>query len=178
MTVWKNEFFTYIVNCAIEFLKSDNKMLIAPESVNDEKIQYFNNMDYIGKTLQEKFEFTKNRKDKVMRSEIKTIYQQLCIEQEKPYSEKKLLEYLIKSLGEAGKTSGSDYDGNKVKGEYFHFGIKYRESELSEDLQESNDDDLNLIIKNQAEEIKQMKALLELQAKQIEELKKNHNINY
>jgi hypothetical protein len=32
---------------------------------------------------------------------------------------------------------------------------------------------LNLIIKNQAEEIKQMKALLELQAKQIEELKKN-----
>jgi P4 family phage/plasmid primase-like protien len=173
MTVWKNEFFTYIVNCAIEFLKSDNKMLIAPACVDNEKNEYFNNMDYIGKTLQEKFEFTKNRKDKVMRSEIKSIYQQLCIEQEKPYSEKKLLEYLIKSLGEAGKTSGSDYDGNKVKGEYFHFGIKYRDTELSEDLQESNDDDLNLIIKNQAEEIKQMKALLESQAKQIEELKKN-----
>ena len=172
MTVWKNEFFTYIVNCAIEFLKSDNKMLIAPESVNDEKIQYFNNMDYIGKTLNEKFEFTKNRKDKVMRSEIKTFYQQLCIESEKPYNEKKLLEYLITSLGEAGKTSGKDYDGNTVKGEYFHFGIKYRESELSEDLQESNDDDLNLIIKNQAEELKQMKLLLKSQAEQIEELKK------
>ena len=158
---WKNEFFTYIVNCAIEFLKSDNKALIAPKCIDEEKDSYFNNMDYIGKALNERFEFTKNPKDKVLRSDLKSFYELACTEQDKTYNSKKLLEYLVVKLGEARKTSGLDEDGKVVKGDYFHVGIKYRyvenkEVEEVEDVQELKD-----IIKKQAKQIEELMKLLE-----------------
>ena len=170
LSVWKSEFFTYIVNCAIEFLKSDNKMLNPPKVVDDEKNNYFNNMDYIGKALQEKFEFTKNPKDKVLRSEVAVFYELYCNENEKPFNKNKLKEYMIQLCGEASKTSGQDEEGNKVEGEYFYKGIKYKNIEVIpiEDVDDEKPDrikELEELVKQQAEEIKQLKALLQAQVK-------------
>jgi hypothetical protein len=171
-TIWKNEFFTYIVNCAIDYLKSDNKALIAPKCIDEEKNSYFNNMDYIGKALNERFEFTKNPKDKVLRSDLKAFYELSCQEQEKPYSPKKLLEYLIVKLGEARKTSGLNEDGKVVKGDYFHVGIKYRDVENKEVEEVEDVQELKDIIKKQAKQIEELMKLLEAKnAVPVQEIK-------
>jgi phage/plasmid-associated DNA primase len=126
LTIWKNDFFTYIVNCAIQFLNSNNKMLNPPRIVQKETDDYFYQSDYFGQGLNETFEITKNLGDKVLRSELTSNYEAYCLEKEKPYNRKKFLEYLEQQLGEAKKTSGLNYDGDRVEGDYFFKGIRYK----------------------------------------------------
>ena len=166
-TSYKNEFFTYIVNCAIEFLKSDKTAKI-PQIIEEERRQYFDSMDYINQALSETFEFTKNSKDKVLSSEVLEVYNQVCIEQHKKYNEKVLCDYLERKLGAPKKTSGTTRDGEKANGYFYYTGIKYKtkspfDGEEEEEKDDNNDELLQLreLVKKQAEEIEKLKKLLE-----------------
>ena len=165
-TIYKNEFFTYIVNCAIEFLQS-SKSEIVPEIIKNETKKYFDSMDYIQTALSETFEFTKNSKDKVLSSEIVEEYKQYCLEHHKKYNDGKLIEYLENKLGKPKKTSGKTKYNEKANGMIFFSGIKYKSiipiEEDTEDKEDKSEKD---------KEISELKALLKQQAEEIEKLKK------
>lgn len=151
---WKNDYFTYIVNCAIDFLKSD-KTLKAPKIIQDDTNEYFNKTDYIGCALRKRYTFTKNIKDKVLRSDITAYYENECLENSKPFNKTKLLEYLTDLCGEA----------KEIKGYYYFKGI-------SEIVLNNNEEDEqeNEKLKEKDNEIITLKQQNENLMKRIEEL--------
>jgi len=151
---WKNDYFTYIVNCAIDFLKSD-KTLKAPKIIQDDTNEYFNKTDYIGCALRKRYTFTKNIKDKVLRSDITAYYENECLENSKPFNKTKLLEYLTDLCGEA----------KEIKGYYYFEGI-------SEIVLNNNEEDEqeNEKLKEKDNEIITLKQQNENLMKRIEEL--------
>lgn len=108
LSEWRDDFFTYIVNGAIDYwrLGEGKRGLHQPESLEHERTSYFKGMDYIGKALSENFVFTHNKNDKVSKPYINTAYHNICLENGKPFNLGKFTDYMNDKFGEAKKTDG------------------------------------------------------------------------
>jgi P4 family phage/plasmid primase-like protien len=167
---WKDEFFTYIVNCAIDFLKLDVNKIKTPKIIVDETNAYFNEGDIMAKIINEKFEITKDPKDKVLKSEIIEFYKNNCLKRQQDYKLDKITAYLDEKLGISQRTSGFSKDGLMKTGQYFYLGIKYICNDLMQDLIETQEEETNEKdeLRKENNELKeQMKQMTE----QLEELK-------
>jgi P4 family phage/plasmid primase-like protien len=170
---WRDEFFSYIVNCSMDFLKMKVSDIKKPKIIEEETRQYFEGGDIITKALNQKFIPSDNTKDKVLKSEIIEFYKDYCVKHKQDFKLDKITKYLNNKYGAPKRTSGFREDGEKVTGEYFYFAIKHYNNDLLEELeeleeQENNNADDDKKLKQENQELKTENDELK---KQLEEMK-------
>jgi P4 family phage/plasmid primase-like protien len=179
---WRDEFFSYIINCAMDFLKLDVKSIKKPKIIEEETRAYFEGGDIITKALNQKFIPSDNAKDKVLKSEIIEFYKDYCIKHKQEFKLEKITKYLNNKYGEPQRTSGYKSNGDLATGQYFYFGLKYLNNDLLEELEEleeqennnnnSNDDKLkqeNKELKTENDELKKQLEEMKQKIKELEE---------
>ena len=147
MNEYKNDFFTFIVNGAIDYLKMENRNLDQPKELEFEVNNYFKKMDYIGKFLDEHYMITNKPKDRVIRPDVKRKYSEYCMEIGQKFNERAFFQYMTDKFGEAKKDAPGNY--------CFH-GIREKtEAELEAELAIAQDEE-NKLNDDAIEEIEQV----------------------
>ena len=79
LSQWRADFFTFIINASIDYLKMENRNLNQPQELEHERENYFNKMDNVNKFMTEYFLITGDKKDIIKRSAINTMYEEYCL---------------------------------------------------------------------------------------------------
>ena len=136
---WKADFFTFIINASIDYLKMEDRNLNQPKELEFERENYFNKMDNVNKFMTEFYNVSTNVKDRVVRSHIADKYSNYCNAQTTKFNKQSLFNYLNLKFGEARK----DTDGI-----YCYWGLKIKSefNELEDDLIDNENSNININI--------------------------------
>ena len=138
---WKADFFTFIINASIDYLKMEDRNLNQPKELEFERENYFNKMDNVNKFMTEFYNVSNNVKDRVVRSRIADKYSNYCNGHTTKFNKQSLFNYLNLKFGEARKDTDGIYCywGLKIKSEY---------NELEDDLIDNENSNINIEINN------------------------------
>ena len=168
---YKDDFFTFIVNSAIDYLQMENRDLRNVNTLQtQERDSYFDQMDYFGAYLKSEFVITKDKKDIMYRSDLNEQYEKYCSENGKTFNKKKFIEYCAKVFGNATKNQD---------GLFVYKGIRQKtESELEAELEALNESDKiqekNVVVKTVTDKT----SLIEMNQKLSQDVERLMKQNY
>lgn len=108
-TQWADEYFTFCINNAIDFLKSD-KQLLQPNELMHEKDNYFSQMDETTEIIEQKYNITNNKNDKARSSYLHLYYKDYCQNNGMKYVKNIFTKYLKNKFGDPIKDSYGIYN--------------------------------------------------------------------
>jgi hypothetical protein len=164
---WKNDYFTFIVNGAIEYLsggKNRNLLLNQPVELEKERSSYFDKMDQYGNFIKDYF--VVDACDKVKRATTYLAYQEYLDEHgvnKNDYTKQNLFKYF-----------DDRYKLSKIQGTMFYKGLRLKTDEemnTSEDNVNFFDDATNNVKTEDSKDI--LIAQLQEQIKQLQDDARN-----